>query len=139
MGDVIKDAKQRLEGVAPGKWRAADSDIIAESSNRFIATVSEYSGLDEPSEEYANVQLIAAAPELAQALSEETWEYAVAFKSTNGLGYLDRSGRPQPWPLLAAWYLTKEIAQVALINSEYRKETLCIVRRRVSPVEVIDE
>ena len=74
-----------------------------------------------------------------QALAEETWEYAVAFKSTNGLGYLDRSGKPQPWPLLAAWYLTKEIAQVALMNSEYRKETLCIVRRRVSPVEVIDE
>ena len=139
MSDIIKDAKQLLGGATPGAWRAADSDIIAEDSNRFIATVSEYSGLDEPSEEYANVQLIAAAPELAQALAEETYEYAVAFKSANGMGYLDRSGKPQPWPLLAAWYLTKEIAQVALTNSEYRKETLCIVRRRVSPVEVIDE
>ena len=84
MGDVIKDAKQRLEGVAPGKWRAADSDIIAEGSNRFIATVSEYSGLDEPSEEYANVQLIAAAPELAQALAEETWEYSFQIKYADG-------------------------------------------------------
>ena len=74
-----------------------------------------------------------------QALAEETYEYAVAFKSTNGMGYLDRSGKPQPWPLLAAWYLTKEIAQVALANSEYRKETLCIVRRRVSPPEVISD
>ena len=74
-----------------------------------------------------------------QALAEETWEYAVAFKSTNGMGYLNRSGHPQPWPHLAAWYLTKEHAQVALMSSAYRKESLCIVRRRVSPVEAISE
>ena len=55
MSDIIDNAKQLLDGVTSGKWRAADSDIIAEDSNRFIATVSEYSGLDEPSEEYANV------------------------------------------------------------------------------------
>lgn len=67
-----------------------------------------------------------------QALAEETYEYAVAFKSTNGMGYLNRSGQPQPWPHLAAWYLTKEHAQVALMSSAYRKESLCIVRRRVS-------
>ena len=46
MSDIVKDAKRLLEGVTSGKWRAADSDIIAEDSNRFIATVSEYSGLD---------------------------------------------------------------------------------------------
>ena len=73
-----------------------------------------------------------------QALAEETYEYAVAFKSTNGMGYLDRSGQPQPWLHLAAWYLTKENARVALMSSAYRKEALCIVRRRVSPVEVIN-
>ena len=67
------------------------------------------------------------------------YEYAVAFKSTNGMGYLDRSGQPQPWLHLAAWYLTKENARVALMSSAYRKEALCIVRRRVSPVEVINE
>lgn len=75
----------------------------------------------------------------ADLLAEETYEYAVAFKSSNGLGYLDRSGNPQPWPCLTAWYLTKQYAQVALANSEYPDETLCIVRRQVSSVEVIDD
>ena len=72
-------------------------------------------------------------------LSIMNYEYAVAFKSTNGMGYLDRSGKPQPWPPLAAWYLTKENAQAALTSSEYRKEALRIVRRRVSEPEVINE
>ena len=131
MSDVIKDAKQLLDGATPGPWEVD------------IDGLEVYSTVDGDAVAHAqtpsDADLIAAAPELAEALAEETWEYAVAFKSTNGLGYLDRSGKPQPWPLLAAWYLTKEIAQVALMNSEYRKETLCIVRRRVSPVEVIDE
>ena len=135
MSDIIKDAKQLLDEATPAPW------VVYERSFGVIDAIGPIErdpaeGLDVDS---GSAELAAAAPELAQALAEETWEYAVAFKSTNGLGYLDRSGKPQPWPLLAAWYLTKEIAQVALINSEYRKETLCIVRRRVSPVEVIDE
>ncbi len=65
------------------------------------------------------------ARDVIGALAEEEYEYAVAFKSTNGMGYLDRSGNSQPWPCLAAWYLTKGNAQVALMNSEYRKEALC--------------
>ena len=131
MSDIIQDAKKLLDGATPGPWEVD------------IDGLEVYSTVDGDAVAHAqtpsDADLIAAAPELAEALAEETWEYAVAFKSTNGLGYLDRSGKPQPWPLLAAWYLTKEIAQVALMNSEYRKETLCIVRRRVSPVEVIDE
>ena len=135
MSDIIKDAKQLLDEATPAPW------VVYERSFGVIDAIGPIErdpteGLDVDS---GSAELAAAAPELAQALAEETWEYAVAFKSTNGLGYLDRSGKPQPWPLLAAWYLTKEIAQVALMNSEYRKETLCIVRRRVSPVEVIDE
>ena len=135
MSDIIKDAKQLLDEATPAPW------VVYERSFGVIDAIGPIErdpteGLDVDS---GSAELAAAAPELAQALAEETYEYAVAFKSTNGLGYLDRSGKPQPWPLLAAWYLTKESAQVALINSEYRKETLCIVRRRVSPVEVIDE
>ena len=135
MSDIIKDAKQLLDEATPAPW------VVYERSFGVIDAIGPIErdpteGLDVDS---GSAELAAAAPELAQALAEETWEYAVAFKSTNGLGYLDRSGKPQPWPLLAAWYLTKEIAQVALMNSEYRKETLCIVRRRVSAPEVISE
>ena len=133
MGDVIKGAKRLLEGVTPGKWRAADSDIIAEDGNRFIATVSEYSGLDEPSEEYANVQLIAAAPELAQALAEETYEYAVQAKTGSKWEYM------QDGFFRDAWF--SELRKAKAGARELRsigKETR-IARRRVSPPEVIDE
>ena len=135
MTDIIANAKQLLDGATPAPWVTGGKD---ESGNIYVGNPSEAGNLVATAGS-ADADLIAAAPELAQALAEEAWEYAVAFKSTNGLGYLDRSGKSQPWSLLAAWYLTKEIAQVALMNSEYRKETLCIVRRRVSPPEVISE
>ena len=131
MSDIIKDAKQLLDGVTSGKWRAADSDIIAEDSNRFIATVSEYSGLDEPSEEYANVQLIAAAPELAQALAEETWEYTQEI-------YFDGKWQPIYEDL---WFETPEECDGLWLDIEpwkWNNEPLRIVRRRVSPMEVIN-
>ena len=130
MSDIIKDAKQLLAGTTPAPWVTGGKD---ESGNIYVGNPSEEGNL-VATVGSADADLIAAAPELAQALAEETWEYAVAFKSTNGMGYLDRSGQPQPWPLLAAWYLTKENAQVALMSSVYRKESLCIVRRRVSPI-----
>ena len=133
MSDIVKDAKRLLEGVTSGKWRAADSDIIAEDSNRFIATVSEYSGLDEPSEECANVQLIAAAPELAQALAEETYEYAVQAKTGSRWEY------KQDGFFRDAWF--SELRKAKAGARELRsigKETR-IVLRRVSPPEVINE
>lgn len=132
MSDIIKDAKQLLEDVTPGKWRAADSDIIAEDSNRFIATVSEYSGLDELSEECANVQLIASAPELAQALAEETWEYTQEI-------YFNGKWQPIYEDL---WYDNPEECESLFLEIEpwkYHDEPLRIVRRRISAPEVINE
>ena len=133
MSDIVKDAKRLLEGVTSGKWRAADSDIIAEDSNRFIATVSEYSGLDEPSEEYANVQLIAAAPELAQALAEDSYEYAVQAKTGSKWEYMQDGFFRDAWfsELRKAKSGARELRSIG-------KETR-IVRRRVSPPEVINE
>ena len=134
MGDVIKGAKRLLEGVTPGKWRAADSDIIAEDGNRFIATVSEYSGLDEASEEYANAQIIAAAPELAQALAEETYEYTYHIK---------RQGEWEPTRNMEThrqdwWDDRIEVVETVELLRASGFETR-IVRRRVSPPEVINE
>ena len=135
MSDIIKGAKRLLEGVTSGKWRAADSDIIAEDSNRFIATVSEYSGLDEPSEEYANVQLIAAAPELAQALAEETYEYSIQIKDHTGEWVLATNSETH----LDEWWSSLEEAQWAAdVEREYGCRSR-LVRRRVSPPEVINE
>lgn len=134
MSDIIANAQQLLEGVTSGEWQAADSDIIAEDSNRFIATVSEYSGLDEPSEECANVQLIASAPELAQALAEETWEYTYHIKNQGGWEPTrNMETRREDW-----WDDQIEVLEtVELLRS--RGFEVRIVRRRVSPPEVINE
>lgn len=131
MPDIIQDAKKLLDGATPGKWRAADSDIIAKDGNRFLATVSEYSGLDEPSEEYANVQIIAAAPELAQALAEETYEYAVQVKRGDGWEYTY-----EPWD--NRWQDSYTVQEIRAQRDHPGEETR-IVRRRVSPPEVINE
>ena len=68
-------------------------------------------------------------PELAQALDEETWEYGVEYK------YLTNRGaewRPDP---SAGWHETYRAAErAASASMQFR-----IVRRRVSPPEVINE
>ena len=134
MSDIIKDAKQLLGGVTPGAWGAADSDIIAEDGNRFIATVSEYSGLDEASEEYANVQLIAAAPELAQALAEETCEYSAQAKRGENWETCTNSETH-----LEEWWADKDDAEWAAGRLQEQGRKTRLVRRRVSPPEVINE
>lgn len=134
MTDIIANAKQLLDGATPGKWRAADSDIIAKDGNRFIATVSEYSGLDEPSEEYANVQLIAGAPELAQALAEEEYQYGVTYIGVNHGGqhieWVESTGDTE-WD--------KETLQLLIKRWKRKGQSPKVVRRRVSPPEVINE
>lgn len=137
MSDIIKDAKQLLEDVTPGKWGAADSDIIAEDSNRFIATVSEYSGLDELSEECANVQLIASAPELAQALAEETYFYGV--QVWVGGRWIMMLTRDHGTSLMhrGKWFERKDEAQACAAKWNHDTPTR-IVRQRRSPVEEIE-
>ena len=129
MSDVIANAQQLLEGVTSGEWQAADSDIIAEDSNRFIATVSEYSGLDEPSEEYANAQLIASAPELAQALAEETYEYGVTYTGVKHGGHHIEWVEPTGD---AEW--DKETLQLLIKRWKRKGQSPKVVRRRVSPI-----
>ena len=134
MSDIIDNAKKLLDGVTSGKWRGADSDIIAEDNNRFIATVSECSGLDELSEEYANVQLIAAAQELAQALTEETWEYSTQSKRGESWETCSNSETH-----LEEWWPDKSDAERAATRLQEQGRKTRIVRRRVSPPEVINE
>ena len=135
MSDIIKDAKQLLDGVTSGKWRAADSDIIAEDSNKFIATVSEYSGLDEASEEYANAQIIAAAPELAQALAEEAYEYSIQLKDHTGEWETVTNSETH----LEEWWENQKYAEWAMAEEQEHGYSCRLVRRRVSPPEVINE
>ena len=68
------------------------------------------------------------APELAQALAEETWEYGVEYK------YLTNRGAEWRLGPGAGWHKTyRDAERAASASVQYR-----IVRRRVSPPEAIN-
>ena len=128
MSDVIANAQQLLEGVTPGEWQAADSDIFEVNSNRILATVSEYSGLVDDTEEYANALLLGQAKYLAEELSEEKYQYGVEYK------YLTNHGAEWRLDPDVGWHETYRAAERAASASVRFR----IVRRRVSPPEVIE-
>src|SRR5699024_6609024 len=77
-------------------------------------------------------------PELAQALSEETWEYAVQVKIGAKWLFLGRGAGGHSFAKNAFWFEKKEKAQGHQLIREETAPTR-LVRRRVSPPEVINE
>ena len=140
MTDIIKDAKRLLDGATPGPWELINGEIhqiqhtpeqctsircdhrwpvLSESWGESAAVVAE----DE------DLALMAAVPEMAQALAEETWEYGVEYK------YLTNRGAEWRLDPSAGWHKAYRAAERAANASvQFR-----IVRRRVSPPEVINE
>ena len=140
MSDIIQRTKKALEGTTPGPWKI---------SGEFDPEYPELHGAPQEKGSFVytpilcenvlahllprDVELITAAPELAQALAEETWEYAVQAKSGSKWEY------KQDGFFRDAWF--SELRKAKAGARELRsigKETR-IVRRRVSPPEVIDE
>src|SRR5699024_10815010 len=85
-----------------------------------------------------DAELIADAPELAQALAEETWEYARQVHRERRWQFdIGESRLPTDRPGLANGFAQENNAEeCAKLEGEYPTR---IVRRRVSPVEVINE
>ena len=140
MSDIIQRTKKALEGTTPGPWKI---------SGEFDPEYPELHGAPQEKGSFVytpilcenvlahllprDVELITAAPELAQALAEETWEYAVQAKSGSKWEY------KQDGFFRDAWF--SELRKAKAGARELRsigKETR-IVRRRVSPPEVINE
>ena len=128
MTDIIKGAKNLLEGATPAPWkvyaweRHPDSDVYVAGHDLAPVTGD---GWIKP----ADGALIAAAPELAQALSEETYEYGVEYK------YLTNRGAEWRLDPDVGWHKTyRDAERAASASVQFR-----IVRRRVSPPEVINE
>ena len=143
MSDIIKDAKQLLDGATPGPWELISGEIhqiqhipeqctsircdhrwpvLSESWGESAAVVAE----DE------DLALMAAVPELAKALAEEAWEYTQEI-------YFNGKWQPIYEDL---WFETPEECDDLWLGIEpwkYHDEPLRIVRRRVSPPEVINE
>ena len=130
MSDIIKDAKKLLDGATPGSWEVD------------IDGLEVYSTVDGDAVAHAqtpsDTNLIAAAPELAQALAEETWEYIVQVKRGGQWRfYIGESRLPTDKPGLANGFSKVENAlEFSKMETEHPAR---IVRRRVSPVEIVNE
>ena len=139
MSDIIKDAKQLLDGATPGPWELINGEIhqiqhtpdqctsircdhrwpvLSESWGESAAVVA----ADE------DLALMAAVPELAQALAEESYEYAVEEKWLTNDGPVWRAVGNR-------WHLSMSAAQSDAVQYCQTR----IVRRRVSPVEVVND
>ena len=140
MSDIIANAQKLLDGATPGPWELINGEIhqiqhtpeqctsircdhrwpvLSESWGESAAVVAE----DE------DLALMAAVPEMAQALAEETWEYGVEYK------YLTNRGAKWRLDPGVGWNKTyRDAERAASASVQYR-----IARRRVSPPEVINE
>ena len=76
-------------------------------------------------------------PEIAQALAEETYEYAVQVKIGAKWLFLGRGTGGHNFARNAFWFVKKENAQDYMVIGKDMSAPARIVRRRVSPVEVI--
>ena len=146
MTDIIKDARRLAELKVP-PLRAEitvheDEDprytddclvqIIEKDDEYSIWYEEEHGGYEHGKLHFAHV--FAAAPELAQALAEETYEYS--YQELRGdeweTAFNDVTHLEEWWP---------KKSDVDWIVEEARKHGyVCrLVRRRVSPVEVVNE
>ena len=78
-------------------------------------------------------------PEFAQALAEETYEYAVQVKIGAKWLFLGRGTGGHNFARNAFWFIKKENAQDYMAIGKDMSAPARIVRRRVSPVEVISD
>ena len=127
MSDVIEDAQQLLDGATPGPWEVD------------IDGLEVYSTVDGDAVAHAqtpsDADLIAAAPELAQALAEETYEYSFQTWYADGWETTrSKIARDEEW------WTDKSIAEGVADRAydPYRNRPIRMIRRRVSPPEVID-
>ena len=146
MTDIIANAKRLLDGATPGPWKweersckgdfRCSHDWLGSEHGTALETTDsdEYSSWVESSD--LDKALIAAAPELAQALAEETWEYSFQIKYADGWETASNSVTE-----IDEWWPDKSDAEQAANSAydPYIERPMRLVRRRVSPVEVISD
>ena len=127
MSDIIKDAKHLLDGATPGPWEV-DVDGL-----------EVYSTVDGDAVAHAqtpsDADLIAAAPKLAQALAEETYEYSIQLKDHTGEWETATNSETH----LEEWWEDLKYAEWAKEEEQEHGYSCRVVRRRVSPPEVVNE
>ena len=134
MTDIIQDAKRLLDGATPAPWITGGKD---ESGNMYIGNPSGDGNLVATSG-ICDAELIAAAPELAQALAEETYFYGV--QVWMGGRWIMMLTRDHGTSIThrGKWFERKHEAEECAAKWNHDTPTR-IVRQRRSPVEVISE
>ena len=149
MSDIIKDAKQLLDGATPAPWELYGGEIhhiqhTPEQCTSFRCdhrwpVLSENWG-ENPGVAAADedLTLMAAAPELAQALAEESYFYGV--QVWMGGRWIMMLTRDHGTSLMhrGKWFERKDEAEECAAKWNHDTPTR-IVRRRVSPPEVVNE
>ena len=140
MNDIIKDAKRLLEGATLGPWEWIGYDL-EQTFDAGGAIVMEATCENPHLGGVVNVEitpederLIAAAPELAQALAEETWEYS--FQILRRDEWEHASDRV---PGVDEWFPSKYVADFIMDAAQKSGYVCRPVRRRVSQPEVVRE
>ena len=136
--DIIKSAQQLLDGATTAPWEWVGYSLESEHGMVLdFQCVTEF-GMNGATREVEvtpeDEVLIAAAPELAQALAEEKYQYGVTYTGLNHGGqhfqWVESTGDTE-WD--------KETLQLLVKRWKKRGQSPKIVRRRVSAPEVISE
>ena len=130
MSDIIKDAKRLLDGATPGAWEHYNDHGIVSLTSGDTAIATDLNSWD--------ADLIAAAPELAQALAEETYFYGVQVWMGGRWIMMLASKYGTSLTHKGCWFESKHEAEECAATWSHDTPTR-IVRQRRSPVEVINE
>lgn len=135
MSDIIANSKRLLDGATPGPWEWVGYSLEAKNSMaQCVLEFGRYSATEDVEPTPEDEQLIAAAPELAQALSEEEWQYGVTYIGVKHGGHhiewVESTGDAE---------FDKETLQLLVKRWKVEGQSPKVVRRRVSPPEVINE
>ena len=125
MTDIIQQAKRLLEETTPAPWVTGGKDS---SGNVYVGNPSSDGNLVATTG-ISDAALIAAAPELAAALAEETWEYS--YQELRGdeweTAFNDVTHLEEWWP--------KKSDVDWIVEEALKHGYVCrLVRRRVSPI-----
>ena len=145
MSDIIQRTKKALEGTTPGPWKI---------SGEFDPEYPELHGAPQEKGSFVytpilcenvlahllprDVELITAAPELAQALAEETYFYGVQVWMGGRWIMMLTSNYGTSLMHRGKWFERKDEAEECAAKWNHDTPTR-IVRQRRSPVEVINE
>ena len=141
MSDIIKDAKQLLDGATPGPW-VISGDFDPEYPELQGAPQLENGLLKVPiisHDIYGDFfpedgDLIAKSWTNAKALAEETWEYS--FQILRRDEWEHASDRI---PGVDEWFPSKYVADFIMDAAQKSGYVCRLVRRRVSQPEVVSE